>query len=75
MGNLIVRLGFFFLLSFGSAAAFADRVKDIATLAGVRTKKHVDVGQTHRITYSGHRLFEINRIISSEAVMDFELTS
>ena len=44
MGNLIVRLGFFFLLSFGSAAAFADRVKDIATLAGVRTNQLVGYG-------------------------------
>ena len=44
MGNLIVRLGFFFLLSFGSAAAFADRIKDIATLAGVRTNQLVGYG-------------------------------
>jgi len=44
MGNLIIRLGLFFLLSFGSAAAFADRVKDIATLAGVRTNQLVGYG-------------------------------
>ena len=44
MGNLIIRLGFFFLLSFNSAAAFADRVKDIATLAGVRTNQLVGYG-------------------------------
>jgi flagellar P-ring protein precursor FlgI len=44
MGNLIIRLGLFFLLSFGSAAAFADRVKDIATLAGVRTNELVGYG-------------------------------
>ena len=44
MGNLVIRLGLFFLLSFGSAAAFADRVKDIATLAGVRTNQLVGYG-------------------------------
>ena len=44
MGNLIIRLGFFFLLSFNSTAAFADRVKDIATLAGVRTNQLVGYG-------------------------------
>ena len=44
MGNLIIRLGLLFLLSFGSAAAFADRVKDIATLAGVRTNQLVGYG-------------------------------
>ena len=44
MGNLIIRLGLCFLLSFGSAAAFADRVKDIATLAGVRTNQLVGYG-------------------------------
>ena len=44
MANLIIRLGLFFLLSFGSAAAFADRVKDIATLAGVRTNQLVGYG-------------------------------
>ncbi len=44
MRNLIVRLGLFVLLSFGSAAALADRVKDIATLAGVRTNQLVGYG-------------------------------
>jgi len=44
MGNLIIRFGLLFLLSFGSAAAFADRVKDIATLAGVRTNQLVGYG-------------------------------
>ena len=44
MGNLIIRLGFFFMLSFSSAAVFADRVKDIATLAGVRTNQLVGYG-------------------------------
>jgi len=44
MGNLIIRFGLLFLLSFDSAAAFADRVKDIATLAGVRTNQLVGYG-------------------------------
>ena len=44
MCNLIIRFGLLFLLSFGSAAAFADRVKDIATLAGVRTNQLVGYG-------------------------------
>jgi len=44
MGNLIIRFGSLFLLSFDSAAAFADRVKDIATLAGVRTNQLVGYG-------------------------------
>ena len=44
MVNLIIRFGLLFLLSFGSAVAFADRVKDIATLAGVRTNQLVGYG-------------------------------
>ena len=53
MGNLIIRLGLFFLLSFGSAAAFADRVKDIATLAGVRTNQLVGYGLVVGLSGSG----------------------
>ncbi len=44
MRNFIVRFGLFLLLSFGSLAALADRVKDIATLAGVRTNQLVGYG-------------------------------
>ena len=44
MRSLIVRLGLFIILSFGSLAALADRVKDIATLAGVRTNQLVGYG-------------------------------
>ena len=44
MRDVILRFGLFILLSFGSAAAVADRIKDIATLAGVRTNQLVGYG-------------------------------
>ena len=44
MRDLILRISLFILLSFGSAAAVADRIKDIATLAGVRTNQLVGYG-------------------------------
>ena len=44
MRSVIVRIWFFLMLSFSSAVAFADRVKDIATLAGVRTNQLVGYG-------------------------------
>lgn len=44
MRDWIVRIGIFTLLSFSSAAVVADRIKDIATLAGVRTNQLVGYG-------------------------------
>lgn len=44
MRDWIVRIGIFILLSFSSAAVVADRIKDIATLAGVRTNQLVGYG-------------------------------
>ena len=44
MRYVIFRFVLLILLSFGSATAFADRIKDIATLAGVRSNQLVGYG-------------------------------
>ena len=44
MRKLLIRFGLLMLLTGGSAAAFADRVKDIAALAGVRSNQLVGYG-------------------------------
>ena len=44
MRDVFLRIGFVIILSFSSTVAVADRVKDIATLAGVRTNQLVGYG-------------------------------
>ncbi len=44
MRDLFLRIGFAILLSLSATVAIADRVKDIATLAGVRTNQLVGYG-------------------------------